>query len=699
MITKRFTIIILRPIIFAVLILANIYLIKSAGLGVILGGIFLLHYGSRLGSLIFPQFDRVFQTVYGSLAVVGLNSIILWIGFYLYQINLAVFFVSILATSLATEYFGKATAIRFLTKKLFASLRIFVFEIKPKLLILGYFISIALSFRLLVLARTAAAIASPWNLLPKTFFLFFLLASALLIIIILKNQCSWFSLALISIHTFLIASVGLIVYKIGYGYDPFLHLAAIKEIISHGIILPKTFYYIGEYSIIIFLHDLTQVSVSFLNKALLPVGFAIFFPCSVYYGLTKGLKLEERFALTASLAGLFLPLTYFIATTPQGLTNLLCLIVIFLSLISAKDLSIYFLLFLALLAITIHPLFGLPILLFVLFLWFRSMEQRRLIRRIGQALTILSGLVIFPALFFFNSAINYFKISLQTPRWGDFLPEHFIGANKQFNLIGDLIFAYGFNVKLIFLLIIAAGVLLLLLQKKIKPYFVYLAGSLILLVNFLLTKSVINFEFSTNQNRGQYLHRISEIGLYFLLPIFIFVFYSFIKYAVDNKRFASKAFFIFILSLALFLSLFFSYPIKDSYKDSQEYNVTAADIEAAHFIAAKAKDEFVVLGNQMLAAAAIKEFGFKHYYKNNFYYSIPRAGTDSLYQYYEKMVFIEPTIDSVRDAMNLAGVNSLYFVVSDYWTNSKDIIAKSKKIANDWFVTAGGANHIFYFEK
>ena len=147
------------------------------------------------------------------------------------------------------------------------------------------------------------------------------------------------------------------------------------------------------------------------------------------------------------------------------------------------------------------------------------------------------------------------------------------------------------------------------------------------------------------------------------------------------------------------MSLYFSYPIKDNYKDSQEYNVTSADIETVQLIAGAAAQNYVVLANQMLGAAAIREAGFKHYYNSNFYYSLPNGTKNNLYQFYEKMVFVEPRREFVEQAMELTGVNDLYFVVADYWSNSKNIIAETKQIADDWYITDNGANHIFYFAK
>ena len=683
------------------LILANLYSLKSVWLGSIVGLFLLLNYGRLAGRLIFPNADRFFQAAFGALTFIGANSIILWISFYLYGINTLVFSSALIATCLTVELcLRRSDKPNNDTAKFnfWHNLKIFVFDLKPKSALVIYFALITINFVQLFFARTDDAISSPWNLLPKSFFYLFIAATLCLIMILLKNKLHRLSLLLVVLHFFLFSSVALIVYKIGYGYDPFLHLAAMKEILIKGFILPKTLYYIGDYSLIIFLHYLTRLPLEFLNQALLPFSFALFFPTSIYYGLTKGLGFEKNYTLIAALAGLFLPISYFIATTPQGLTNLLVLIIIFLSLINKNELSKFFLLFLCFITITIHPLYGVPITLFVLFL--TGSELKNIIyKRITQISTALIGTIIFPALFISNSWLNGFKINLHFPEWGVFANKIFI-TKTYFNFVPDLFHSIGFNLKLFYLGIALFGLILIFKHKSFQHYRTYLFASIILFINYFLTKSTLDFTFSTNQNELQFMARIFELALYFFLPIFLFLIYNFIKHNFEHSNnFLGKLFSVSALVSALAISLYFSYPIKDNYKDSQEYNVTSADISAVHFIAEYAPTDFIVLGNQMLAAAAINEFGFKNYYHGNFYYSIPDAKQDNLYQFYENMVFDAPNRDFAVKAMRLAGVNQAFFVVSDYWSNSKNIVTLAKSTADSWQSIENGKNTILLYKE
>ncbi|MBT5337784.1 hypothetical protein HOL46_00815 [Candidatus Falkowbacteria bacterium] len=685
-----------RPFSFIALILANIFVIKNPYLGVVVAGILIFFYGQRLGHKIFATSDRFFQTLYGSLAFVGINSIILWISFYLYNLEPLTVIRALIITTIPLEYFTpKFIRPKFNLKQFFSD---YIVKLKPKFLIFGFLIFVLVNFMLLFKFRTDQAITSPWNIVSKDFFVFFIVLTILLVIILIKNQNILVSKILLIIYTALFSSVALIIYKIGYGYDPFLHLAAMKQIMATSTLIPKTFYYIGEYSVVIFLHNITQLPLEFINKLFLPLSMAILLPTSIYYGLTTGLKLNKNYSLTACLGSLILPITYFIHTTPQGLTNLLCLIIIFLSFIKHKSM-LKFLLFLSIITLTIHPLFGAPILVFVIYLFSQNIINAK-VKKATQTVLILGSLFVFPILFILNSWLNNLKVSLLKFNLSQLFDFTLFHSEHKFRFIYDLIYVYGFNIKIIFLILAGCGLLLMLFKKEFAKYKVHFGAGIVIFVNFLLTKVFLNFEFATNQNQAQFMSRISELSLYFLLPIVIYLFYNLIQFNFDKQgNFAGKLFVLLLLTLITSTSLYFSYPVKDDYKDSQEYNVTKGDVEAVQLIDQKTEGDYIVLGNQMLAAAAIREFGFAHYYNQDFYYSIPNGNDNNLYQYYKKLVFEKVDRDFIDQAMSQANVDQAYFVLNDYWSNSEKLIPQSKFMSDNYYTTDKGSNHIFYFQK
>ena len=62
--------------------------------------------------------------------------------------------------------------------------------------------------------------------------------------------------------------------------------------------------------------------------------------------------------------------------------------------------------------------------------------------------------------------------------------------------------------------------------------------------------------------------------------------------------------------------MYLSYPRFDHYHNSRGFSVGRADINAVRWINDHAEnDDYIVLANQQVSAAAIREFGFKKYFK------------------------------------------------------------------------------------
>ena len=85
-------------------------------------------------------------------------------------------------------------------------------------------------------------------------------------ILLQKKLSATGKLFILSAHYLLSFSVAAIVYKIGYGFDPFIHQATMELIDKKGVVTPKPFYYLGEYGLIVIFHKLTGISIYFLNN-------------------------------------------------------------------------------------------------------------------------------------------------------------------------------------------------------------------------------------------------------------------------------------------------------------------------------------------------------------------------------------------------------------------------------------------------
>jgi hypothetical protein len=154
--------------------------------------------------------------------------------------------------------------------------------------ILPYIFLLLTSYFLLLAARTDAALTSPWQVVSTKFFITYLLATAYLFWLILKKtKCATY---LIAAHYFLSFSVLWIVFKIGYGYDPFIHQATVKLIDANGFVLPKTPYYLGQYSLILIAHKLFFIPIVWADKLFVPLLAALTVPPTIYLFLKNKLN-------------------------------------------------------------------------------------------------------------------------------------------------------------------------------------------------------------------------------------------------------------------------------------------------------------------------------------------------------------------------------------------------------------------------
>ena len=179
-------------------------------------------------------------------------------------------------------------------------------------------------FRILAKSQSFLAIDSPWSFISP---LFFILLSLLLILIFLlfyfKNKRSYF---FISILYFLFFSISFFVYGIAFGYDQLLHQRALREILKDGFILPKTLYYIGQYSLELFIFKIWPWSLELLDRLLVPVLASILIPATLIFNFKKRDFNFIVWPLIFLLAGISSIFSY---TVPQNLSFLFLLILLF----------------------------------------------------------------------------------------------------------------------------------------------------------------------------------------------------------------------------------------------------------------------------------------------------------------------------------------------------------------------------------
>mgnify|MGYP000846921734 CR=1 FL=1 len=214
----------------------------------------------------------------------------------------------------------------------------------------------------LVHNQSERPLISPWDVLPWTHSLLYAVATFCLLYLLPRLQKN-LSLVLIILHYSWSFSVALIVYAIGYGFDPFIHQATVKAIEDLGRVYPTTVYYLGQYSLVTISHTLFGFTVEWWDKILVPILAALSLPLVLYN------KLKNHFSspFLIILLLLLLPFSIFIVTTPQNLAYLLLIIVVIWSLKVSTTGDLIMMSLLSLMALFTQPIAGIPALLFTLY--------------------------------------------------------------------------------------------------------------------------------------------------------------------------------------------------------------------------------------------------------------------------------------------------------------------------------------------
>lgn len=584
-----------------------------------------------------------------------------------------------------------------------------------------YFLLFTGCIFILFRSTTSNSIISPWETIPYYFFLLYGATTLALFLILKKNEKH--NLILISLHCLLSFSIALIIYKIGYGFDPFIHQATEKLIKERGSVDPKPFYYLGQYSLVILLNKILPASISLLDKLLVPVLSAILLPTAIKNFLDKKFE-NKRISNIILILILVLPFSFLIVTTPQNLAYLFLLLTIFYGLNCSNIIELINVFIYALSALLIHPIAGMPAIFFSLGIIIHHVDKQKIKKYLLLIIFILSSLAL-PAAFYFvennqpNSVINQESVSQKTTITQDLKSWTNINFPNSQDVKLNSAYFFIFNIKIIILALLIGGLIIIYKNKKeCKIFFINIIISLSLFVSYILTKN-ISFAYVINYEQNDFINRILTTAVIISFPIIILSLYWIVeKTLLQNK--ITKTILVIVATLLVVTSLYASYPRLDRYHNSKGYSVSQNDIDAVNWIENNTENDYIVLANQQVGAAALKEIGFNRYHKipssyegegqpvsprlsrgggevELYFYPIPTSSP--LYQYYLDMVYDKPSKEKIIEAMNLAGVNEAYFVLNKYWWAFDKIKEEAKLEADSWHEIDDGEIIIFQYTK
>lgn len=560
------------------------------------------------------------------------------------------------------------------------------------LLLIPYLISQIILYFYLLSARSGRPLISPWEVVNNNFFIIYGISTLLLIIILSKKYfTSIFRLILISTHYFLALIVTACVYKIGYGFDPFIHRAALELIDLQGFVLPKTPYYLGQYSLIITLHKISFLKIAWLNIFLVPVLAALYLPATIYRFLKQKTATQNIILnLSSILLVSSLLIKPFIITTPQNLSYLFLILSIFNSLDKKTRISAWLT---ALASAAIHPLTGLPALIWMTWISLRELnyfyqpENNQHQKYLKYGISFLLATIL-PFVLYLGGGAKFHLGNIN-----DWLEEKYstlIGSPGLFgaeNIFLNLTYFLINNYQLVLMAGLLSVVIFYSRNKKNNQSLLQnliIAASALFIAYFL--SGWLQFTNVISYEQTNYSQRIPWLIFFFLLPILIIIINRLINLIFQESN-TVKIICLFLVTGLMSAALYGAYPRFDKYYNSRGYSTSDYDFKAVRAIEADSKGAYVVLANQQVSAAALCEFGFNRYLRSKseqiYFYPIPTGGP--LYQYYLDMVYKKPDRENVAGAFALSGADTIYLVINRYWNNSRRLIAEAQITADNWW--------------
>lgn len=675
--------------------------------------IYLFFFGYHLGRFILSQEKRIWQIFWGTLGVLSLFTILLSGIYWFFEINrnivsLVLVFIPLLISLQKQQKEDAFSDIEtdidldsYIHIKSYLSTKFWA-----GVILLG---QLALFFKLFA-RQYDDTLISPWTLFGPNFFIIFFIISLLLLWVLQKSKHIPSNLLLITTHTGLILSVVLIVFKYGFGFDPHIHQATERWIVEHGSILPKQPYYIGQYVMVVMSHFITKLDIFTLDKLLVPLGTILTIPLSTYFALSKA---DFKYKLFPAIALIpLIPLSFFIVTTPNNLALLLAFIAgtwIWYESKAGNNKTYLLGIILSLTSCAIHPMIGLPV--FIIYLGsiiFKGLNRPSTKKMLGEGIfypiytLIVAGIV--PLALFANSFVNKGSLVLQNTfaNISNFLiifeRPHYIFIERGPRAL-KLLYYYRDALKPLMILVLIIGIFIVIKKHKNKLAYFFLSTTIGLIISSFFITTSIHFKDVISYDQRLYGTRLLDLALILMIPFFVLALREFFVYIKKQpgKQFLAAIFF----SSLLLISWFFTYPTRDNISLYTGQNVRAADISVVHAIDNRNdnKKDYIVLTNQTVGVAALREFGFEHYLDTpageQYFYSIPTGGP--FYQYFRKMVYEQPLKQWMIESMQFAGVKKAYFVHTNYWAPAAEIRDAAKLEADNWWELYDGRVWVYEY--
>lgn len=578
-----------------------------------------------------------------------------------------------------------------------------------------YFVTIFLLLEIILIGtlianRTTELMPSPWSAVQPWFFILYAISTGILLFINYKSHNTKINILLNSLHLLMTFSVTAILYPLGWGFDAFVHRTTETWILSNGFVNPKQPYYIGQYSFVVWLSQLTRIPVFYIDVYLVPLLASLTIPATIIYSLKRIWNISVNYASCFVWLIPFIPFLYLNLTTPHNVVLLFSILLVFITLAHLKsDLPAIIPFLLAVANICTHPLVGAPVFVFVMTsLIIKKYQTNRTIFVLSSISSFLILIILLPAMFILNNLragagwpvfsnpflrLDYFFALFARPYW--------YAKNTPF--IFETLYAWQLLIVPVAIALGLSGFIYYYKKSKDKLLFIFPLSAVGFVLSAWLLRSWVTFPDVVSYEQGDFPLRLIKAGILFLLPFAAYILFLFINWIEKqkNKKIYLSGFLI-LSSILLMLSFYLSYPQRNIKARFPGLNITASDFKAVEMIHNKHTEyDYIVLSNQLVSAAALTNYSFAKYFNTPngeiFYYSVPTGGL--LYQQYGKMLYEGQKRQYMVDAMDMAGVKKSYFVLNSYWAGFDKIKEGAKLTADSWTVIDEGKVWIFEYSR
>ncbi len=673
-----------------------IYLVLSLGI---------IFHGQMLGKYLFPKSSWLLATFFGLICYFGLQSIIQTSWFYLDQpltkeSDIITVAFSMLACNFLVLFLksGNENSILAWPKWTFRKI-VIAFLIASCGLASSAFVIIN-CFR----SATLDSIRTPWPLLPAGIITATVFTWLAVILAVWAGKSRGLAVFQSTIAIFTTTAMAPLIYRLGFGFDGFLHIAAQKVLLTTGTLWPKPFYYLGQYVFSTWLSRSADLPLDLIDRWLVPLTAAFLIPLSLYISQSNEKKIPVLFFLFLA------PLSVLVNTTPQSFAYILCLVSLFLTLgLATKQVRPMSAFILSAWAVAVHPLAGIPVFFVVLAAVLISLktEKYKTLKIILVSLSAMISAASVPTLFYllssYGNAVMDWNLAsiLSLKPWQEFLSSIVPWMQNSFVVFPAWA---SLSLKALPFILLSAAVLGIFAKTKEEraPVILFVICAILLFMASTFLKSAGDFAFLIDYERGNYADRLIIIAELCLLPAALPGLTHLLERAREKQPTLGLLLLLGFLALAGAQS-YNALPRHDALVTGRGWSVGQADIEAVNLIDRDASGaDYTVLANQSVAAAAVSQFGFKRYAGDVFFYPIPTGGP--LYNLFLNMTYKEPSTETIAQAGKLGKSKLVYVVLNDYWWEAAQTAEQISDISHaEWKIGesdagAGQAVNVYKFD-